>query len=120
MNDNILYDEVAKELQERTMVPGLWTRAFSEAGGHMDRARALYIKYRVGQLAEGRSKTLKEERRAAMEDTKLRTLSVIRRFGYALLTFVFGLLTAFFSSVIFTPFLTGFTWSIYVIIWAMT
>jgi uncharacterized protein DUF6804 len=37
--NNALYDEVAEELRAQTMVPGLWTKAFAEAGGQMDRAR---------------------------------------------------------------------------------
>jgi hypothetical protein len=46
------YDEVARELQEKPMIPGLWTKAFSEMAGDDAKARALYIKYRVAQLAE--------------------------------------------------------------------
>jgi hypothetical protein len=46
------YDEVARELQDKPMVPGLWTKAFAEMGGDEAKARALYIKYRVAQLAE--------------------------------------------------------------------
>jgi hypothetical protein len=46
------YEEVARELQEKPMVPGLWTKAFAEMGGDDAKARALYIKYRVAQLAE--------------------------------------------------------------------
>jgi hypothetical protein len=50
--DDRFYDEVARELQENPMVPGLWTKAFSETGGDDAKARALYIKYRVMQLSE--------------------------------------------------------------------
>lgn len=50
--DDKFYDEVARELQEKPMVPGLWTKAFAEMGGDDAKARALYIKYRVAQLAE--------------------------------------------------------------------
>ena len=46
------YEEVARELQEKPMSPGLWTKAFAEMGGDDAKARALYIKYRVAQLAE--------------------------------------------------------------------
>ena len=45
------YDEVARELQDRPMSPGLWTKAFAETGGDDTKARALYIKLRVTQLA---------------------------------------------------------------------
>lgn len=49
--DEKFYEEVARELQEMPMVTGLWTRAFAEMGGDDAKARALYIKYRVAQLA---------------------------------------------------------------------
>ena len=65
--NNALYDEVAEELQANTMVPGLWTKAFAEAGGQMDRARALYIKYRVAQLAHEAGERLRHEQRATRE-----------------------------------------------------
>ena len=48
------YDEVARELQDKPLAPGLWTKAFAETGGDDAKARALYIKYRVTQLAEAR------------------------------------------------------------------
>ena len=50
--DEKFYEEVARELQEKPMVPGLWTKAFAEMGGDDAKARALYIKYRVLQLEE--------------------------------------------------------------------
>ena len=104
MNDDAFYDEVASELQAKTMVPGVWARAFAETGGEMDRARALYIKYRVAQMAHARSQRLEEERRAAMEATKQRALSGFRRFAYGLLMVVFGLLTFVFALGIIIPF----------------
>jgi hypothetical protein len=45
------YDAVAAELRERVLQPGLWTRAYAEADGNEPRARAIYIKLRVAQLA---------------------------------------------------------------------
>ena len=45
------YDIVAEELQRKSIIPGLWTHVYSEAGGDESRARALYIQYRVTQLA---------------------------------------------------------------------
>jgi hypothetical protein len=48
------YDEVARELQEKSIVAGLWTKAFAEMNGDDAKARALYIKYRVAQLADAR------------------------------------------------------------------
>ena len=58
--DEKLYEEVARELQEKPMVPGLWTKAFAEMGGDDAKARALYIKYRVAQLAEARRQQRQE------------------------------------------------------------
>ncbi len=70
ISSKALYDQVAEELQAKTMVPGLWTKAFAEARGQMDRARALYIKYRVAQLAHEASEQLRQERRAKREAAK--------------------------------------------------
>ncbi len=50
--DEKFYEKVARELQEKTLTPGLWTKAFAEMGGDDAKARALYIKYRVAQMAE--------------------------------------------------------------------
>jgi len=52
MNDDKFYNQVAEEIQAKKMLPGLWTRAFAEAGGNTEKARALYIKLRVAQLTE--------------------------------------------------------------------
>jgi uncharacterized membrane protein len=97
MNDDAFYDEVAKELQSRTMVSGVWTRAFAEADGELDRARALYIKYRVAQLAQARNQHLQEDQRAAFQTASRRTMSGLRRFALALLVVVFGFLTCAFG-----------------------
>lgn len=61
MNDDAFYDEVAKELETDNLVPGVWTRAFAEADGDENRAKATYIKVRVGQL----SKEAEEQKRVA-------------------------------------------------------
>ena len=58
MNDERFYDEVARELQNRKMNPGLWTKAFADADGDNDKARALYIRYRVTQLAQDEQREL--------------------------------------------------------------
>ena len=65
--DDKLYDEVARELQEKSMVAGLWTKAFAEMGGDDAKARALYIKYRVGQL---RNKAALENERQKSEQAR--------------------------------------------------
>jgi maltodextrin utilization protein YvdJ len=52
MNDDRFFDEVAKELLEKRVVPGVWTRAFADADGNTEKARAIYIRSRVAQLVE--------------------------------------------------------------------
>jgi hypothetical protein len=93
MNNDTFYDEVARELQAKEMVPGVWTRAFAEADGQIERARALYIKYRVAQMSEAREQQINEKRRMAAVAAKKRALSGARRFGYIVLAIVFGFLT---------------------------
>ena len=51
MNDDAFYAQVAAEIQAEQLEPGLWTRAFSETNGDVNKAKALYIRYRVAQLA---------------------------------------------------------------------
>jgi hypothetical protein len=93
MKDDILYDEVARELQAQAMVPGVWARAFSEADGNLDGARALYIKYRVAQLAEARSQQVSADRRAAAQAAKKRASIALRRLTYLTLAILSGVIT---------------------------
>lgn len=51
VNDK-LYETVARELEQKNVISGLWTKAFAEMEGDDARTRALYIKYRVAQLSE--------------------------------------------------------------------
>lgn len=64
------YDEVAREIQDKTLVPGVWAKAFEHAGGELDRARVLYIKYRVAQLTQEANEQSRQKRRAAREAIK--------------------------------------------------
>jgi len=48
--DDKFYDEVSRELQGKSMVAGLWTKAYAEMNGDEAKTQALYIKYRVVQL----------------------------------------------------------------------
>lgn len=52
MTENEAYEQVAAEIAGGNMQPGLWARAFSEAMGLQDQARALYIKLRVTDVLE--------------------------------------------------------------------
>ena len=52
MNDDAFYDQVAEEIETGNLVRGVWTRAFAEADGDENRAKAIYIKLRVKKLFE--------------------------------------------------------------------
>jgi hypothetical protein len=59
MNEDAFYEQVGKEIEANNLQTGLWTRAFAEADGDENRAKAIYIKLRVAQLTA-------EVQRAAM------------------------------------------------------
>lgn len=50
-SDEHLYALVTDELRRSGPIPGLWAKAFAEAEGIEYRAQALYLRYRVEQLA---------------------------------------------------------------------
>jgi hypothetical protein len=80
MNDDAFYDEVAKELEANKLIPGVWTRAFAEADGNENRAKAIYIKQRVAQLVEICRQQLEEAKQTAMQtvaDTKAASWEVV-------------------------------------------
>lgn len=52
MQDEHLYEQAALELAQQSPKPGVMAKAFSEAGGDVARAQALYIRLRVDQLKE--------------------------------------------------------------------
>jgi len=54
IHHDAFYGDVAKEMQENRLIPGVWARAFAEADGDKNRAKAIYIKYRILQLEEDR------------------------------------------------------------------
>jgi hypothetical protein len=88
------YEEVARELQETPMVPGLWTKVFSEMRGDDAKARALYIKYRVAQLAEESHQLAKVEednrqRNRAAKHSYSRTFFALLRILSLLLSILF-------------------------------
>ncbi|MGO9587831.1 MAG: tetratricopeptide repeat protein [Limisphaerales bacterium] len=84
------YDEVARELQEKPMVPGLWTKAFAEMSGDDAKARALYIKYRVAQLAEAGRQELEKDRLAKqLQEKPKRARKIKIIFAVAILAAIF-------------------------------
>jgi len=48
----MLYAQAMAELENGEHTSGLWAKAYSEANGDQNNARALYIRYRVKQLLE--------------------------------------------------------------------
>lgn len=58
--EEAIYEVVAGEIASRSMSPGLFAKAFSEAAGDQFNALAIYIGYRVAQLKEEMRR--KEER----------------------------------------------------------
>ena len=69
--DDKFYEEVARELQEKSMLPGLWTKAYAEMEGDEAKTRALYIKYRVAQMAEASQRRNQENQQPAKISGKL-------------------------------------------------
>lgn len=51
--DNEGYAEALNEIEEGRLDKGLWARAFADAGGESEKAKALYIKARAGVLKVG-------------------------------------------------------------------
>lgn len=66
VNDDAFYDEVAKEIETNKLISGVWVRAFAEADGDENRAKAIYIKRRVAQLSEVERLQRDEAKRATM------------------------------------------------------
>ena len=61
VENNKFYDQIALELQQKTLIAGLWTKAYAEMDGDEAKARALYIRYRVQQLRENSADQAKQE-----------------------------------------------------------
>jgi hypothetical protein len=50
MNDEVFYAEVARELQEKPPIPGLWAKCYAECNGDEPKAKAMYLRLRADQL----------------------------------------------------------------------
>lgn len=50
--DDTIYDQVANEMGDGNIIPGLMTRAISEAGGDKDKTQAIYIKLRAATISK--------------------------------------------------------------------
>jgi hypothetical protein len=64
MSDEHLYARVVDELSQRGPVRALWAKAYAESGGNDQATRALYLRMRVGQLAEEALAVSQDLRRA--------------------------------------------------------
>jgi hypothetical protein len=100
------YDEVARELETKSLRPGLWTRAVAETGDEGSAAKALYIRLRVSELVKqeqtDRASSQAEARRKADEQRRAAKAAkppILWYVGAGIVLFgVFcGLLTIFFS-----------------------
>ena len=67
IDDELFYEEVAKEMASDAIKPGLWTKAFVESDGDNERAKVVYIRLRVAQLMGAREAELKELHRLEEE-----------------------------------------------------
>lgn len=56
VNHDDLYKKAYEEMSSEHFEPASWAKAFANAEGNQDKAKALYIKYRVEQLATSESK----------------------------------------------------------------
>jgi hypothetical protein len=82
---NDYYKQVEQEIGEGKYQEGMRTRAIAEAGGDENKARALYIKFRVGSLKREatnlirKGKEEEEQERLAELDIQLENLSPVAR-----------------------------------------
>ena len=101
MNENEFYEKVAEEIDADNLVRGVWTRAFAEADGDENRAKAIYIKLRVATLFSGKKKQKNEGARVERErrrgEKKNKQRSAINRFVFGFLTMILSLLAGFFG-----------------------
>lgn len=104
------YDEVARELQEGSIVSGLWTKAYAEMEGDEAKTRALYIKYRVIYLAGASRQQFEcdqlhgKQQREAMETTKRNARSTFHKLAHFLAHFLLFIACGFiaiFSGIFF-------------------
>ena len=113
--DEKFYEEVARELQEKPMVPGLWTKAFAEMGGDEAKARALYIRYRVQQLRESPVERKQEQIASApVKKSSIRWLSFWAIF-FGIFTFlsIIGVIASLFEKPIdWTGIYVGLFWTL--------
>ena len=52
VEDAILYEYVADELEDGVKVKGLWAKAYAQSGGDSDAVEPLYMQYRVQSIKD--------------------------------------------------------------------
>jgi hypothetical protein len=52
LEENELFEIVTREVMNEEVIAGIWGRAFSDVEGDQEKAKALYIKYRVRDLKD--------------------------------------------------------------------
>ena len=70
MIEEEFYELAYEEIESGNLKKGLWAKAFSEAEGDENKAKALYIKYRFDQIKEGH-KEIEQEEEEVKIDSKL-------------------------------------------------
>jgi len=70
MVEEEFYELAYEEIESGNLKKGLWAKAFSEAEGDGNKAKALYIKYRFDQIKEGH-KEIEQEEEEVKIDSKL-------------------------------------------------
>lgn len=68
--DEYLYGIAGQEIADRTLRPGVWSKAFSDAEGNGPKAVANYIKLRVPQLKEEFIEELARQKKQRMRQQK--------------------------------------------------
>jgi hypothetical protein len=66
-NDEKFFEQVAAELEEGSRKKGLWLKAETKAQGDADKARLLYVEWRVEQLAEEEREVQRQKEEAELE-----------------------------------------------------
>lgn len=69
-DEDVFYEEVARELESGEKKPGVWARALAEADGKHDLTQAKYIRLRVAQLTKGKAEQVAELERMAAEQAE--------------------------------------------------
>lgn len=84
VEDEAEYAEAVRELSAGTLREGLWAKSFAEAEGDRERAKSLYLKYRVALIKEEkrtRESTAVLELLSAFPTAKVLPEEVLRRFA---------------------------------------